>query len=293
MQSGLFTARQAVDAGASPAQVRRRRQTGRWITVVGDALAPHKLDVDAWIRAQGIALTWPDGVVALTSAAEVHGFPVPRDGPAHVIVPRRTRRREGVVTHELTLDAGEVVQVGRALVTSRQRTLFDCIGRLATDAAERLVAWAVTREVIAPEQLRRAVDARPGSWGNAARRQALADISDGTLSAAERRLHLILSRAGITGWRFDQKIHDSAGLVGRADVLFEHERLVVEVDGWAHHGREQFQRDRTRQNRLVAAGYTVLRFTWADLTERPDVVARQIRSMLASLCVLHRRIERR
>ena len=46
-----------------------------------------------------------------------------------------------------------------------------------------------------------------------------------------------------------------------------------------------FQADRTRQNRLVAAGYTVLRFTWADLTLRPDDVGTQVAATLARLRV--------
>jgi very-short-patch-repair endonuclease len=46
---------------------------------------------------------------------------------------------------------------------------------------------------------------------------------------------------------------------------------------------EHFQRDRRRQNRLIAAGWTVLRFTWWDLTERPDDVLAQIRAAVARL----------
>ena len=58
-------------------------------------------------------------------------------------------------------------------------------------------------------------------------------------------------------------------------------RLVIEVDGWAFHtDPARFQRDRTRQNRLVAAGWTVLRFTWADLHHRPDKVIREVRAAL-------------
>ena len=64
-------------------------------------------------------------------------------------------------------------------------------------------------------------------------------------------------------------------------MLFAAERLVVEIDGLAFHGATRFQNDRSRQNRIVNAGYTVLRFTWADLTERPDEVVRQIRVALA------------
>jgi very-short-patch-repair endonuclease len=41
-----------------------------------------------------------------------------------------------------------------------------------------------------------------------------------------------------------------------------------------------FQADRTTTNVLQLVGYTVLRFTWADLTRRPEMVARQIRTAL-------------
>jgi very-short-patch-repair endonuclease len=75
------------------------------------------------------------------------------------------------------------------------------------------------------------------------------------------------------------------GADGRAvvvDVAFLAERLLIEIDGErAHRGREAFVNDRRRQNTLVGAGYTVLRFTWWDLTQRPDAVLAEIRRHLA------------
>jgi len=53
----------------------------------------------------------------------------------------------------------------------------------------------------------------------------------------------------------------------------------------AYHGAARSQDDRTRQNRLVNAGCAVLRFTWQDLTERPDLVARQVLAALRRLGV--------
>ena len=58
--------------------------------------------------------------------------------------------------------------------------------------------------------------------------------------------------------------------------------VVIEVDGYAYHSRAAFQTDRTKQNRLVMAGYTILRFTWADLTERPGAVLQAVRDATAS-----------
>ena len=61
------------------------------------------------------------------------------------------------------------------------------------------------------------------------------------------------------------------------DLAFVAERVAVEVDGWAYHvDPDRFQGDRSRQNRLTAAGWIVVRFTWADLVEKPDEVVAMI-----------------
>jgi very-short-patch-repair endonuclease len=64
-------------------------------------------------------------------------------------------------------------------------------------------------------------------------------------------------------------------------VAFPEARVAVEVDGRAWHSAgDRFQHDRSRQNALVAAGWTVLRFTWADLTQRPDLALAVIATTL-------------
>jgi very-short-patch-repair endonuclease len=58
--------------------------------------------------------------------------------------------------------------------------------------------------------------------------------------------------------------------------------VVVEVDGYQAHGHwAAFQRDRARDRRLTAAGFTVLRFTWHQLTEKPLQVVAEIAATLA------------
>jgi very-short-patch-repair endonuclease len=54
----------------------------------------------------------------------------------------------------------------------------------------------------------------------------------------------------------------------------------VEFDGNVHRERAVFVNDVRRQNALVAAGWTVLRFTSADVLGRPDDVVAQIRRAL-------------
>lgn len=54
--------------------------------------------------------------------------------------------------------------------------------------------------------------------------------------------------------------------------------LVVECDGHEFHERtkEQAARDRSRDRRLQSAGYTVFRFTGAEIYSQRNMVARQI-----------------
>ena len=67
----------------------------------------------------------------------------------------------------------------------------------------------------------------------------------------------------------------------RVDVTYESRHLLVEVDGRATHGTsEAFEHDRVRQNSLVLEGWTVLRFTWKQITQDPDYIAATLRRAL-------------
>ena len=67
------------------------------------------------------------------------------------------------------------------------------------------------------------------------------------------------------------------------DFAWRDVRLVVEVDGYRYHRSPRaFEDDRARDVTLTVAGWTVLRFTWAQVTGRPPWVAGAIRRRLAS-----------
>jgi very-short-patch-repair endonuclease len=54
------------------------------------------------------------------------------------------------------------------------------------------------------------------------------------------------------------------------DIAFPAVRLAVEIDGRLHEDNPNvFETDRYRQNQLVSAGWTVLRFTYAILVAHP------------------------
>lgn len=109
----------------------------------------------------------------------------------------------------------------------------------------------------------------------------LTAAADGTAAESERILVRLLREAGITGWTVNRR-RRVGGTLLLPDFTFEDARLIIEIDGWAFHSDpDRFGSDRTRQNILVTEGWTVLRFTWAQLTEHPDDVIRTIRRALA------------
>jgi very-short-patch-repair endonuclease len=60
------------------------------------------------------------------------------------------------------------------------------------------------------------------------------------------------------------------------------QRLIAEVDGRAVHStRSAFEHDRHRDQRLLIAGYRVVRFTWLQVTDTPATVEATMRELLA------------
>lgn len=282
--AGLFTVRQARAAGMTVEQVRHRRRTGRWVPVAGAALAVAGRPLHPrWTDAHAVALTWPDGVAVLASAARFHGLPVPPEEPVQAWVPHARRAQRGIHPLFYDLRPADVRRVGAVAVTTPVRTVLDCIGRLRPGPAEELLIWALTRGFVDHDRLTATLATDPPMSGNSQRRRLLALTAGGAMGPAERRLHELLRDAGISGWYANRRVRDERGVIGVGDVVFPTERLVIEVDGMAYHGADRFQHDRTRQNRLVAAGWTVLRFTWRDLVDRPEHVAAQVRATLHRL----------
>lgn len=65
------------------------------------------------------------------------------------------------------------------------------------------------------------------------------------------------------------------------DFLWRRERLVAESDGrQTHLTRRAFEGDRRRDQRLMLAGWRVVRFTWDQVFDEPAVVAATLRGLL-------------
>ncbi len=278
-QAGVFTRAQARAAGWSAKQEARLVRRGDWVRVVGHAYVRAGTPVDLVVRATAAHLL-TGGVLSHRSAAVLWQLPVADDGRVHLTVrPQDNPRLAGVVVYRRPpIDDADVDLLDGVLVTSRVRTLADCLGTLPPRQAQHLLDRTLLRRWADPADLYARVRVATGLRGTPQLLRLLREAARGSRSEAERRLRLILRRARIRGWRAGVRL-DALGL--EVDVLFADARLVLEVDGRAHHSTDdRFQWDRTRQNLLVMAGYTVLRFTWWDVTERPDRVAAMVRAAL-------------
>ena len=97
----------------------------------------------------------------------------------------------------------------------------------------------------------------------------------------ETRLRHLLLRRGMPRPEVQTELHDSSGVfVGRADLYYRAERLVVEFDGGNH--RDRLVSDDRRQNALVNAGFTVLRYTSVDVFQRPAAILTEVRAALSA-----------
>lgn len=287
-QAGVFSREQARAEGWSQHQICRRLRTGHWLRVAGTALARADAPVSATGLVWAVRLTWPDAVASHRTAAQFHRFPIDAEalepGVVDAVVARPLRSLRDVRSHLLPLGPHDVRRIpGGARVTTPQRTALDCLRTLAPEHALRLVPWLLTRKVLSRKEIALAARDGLGRWGTPQLVRLLRVTAGEAYSPAERLMHEALRRARFTGWTANATVTDRLGIIGVVDVLFAAERVVVEVDGWlAHADRATFQSDRARQNRLVTAGYLVLRFTWEDLTRRPGTVTARIREALAS-----------
>jgi hypothetical protein len=76
-------------------------------------------------------------------------------------------------------------------------------------------------------------------------------------------------------------VRDGNGrFLAEVDLAFPEHKIAIELDGGDHLDRDVFERDRPRQNELVLAGWTVLRFTWDAYRSGPDALVAAVRLAL-------------
>lgn len=285
-QHGLVTSEQALKA-LGPGRKDRWVEQGRLIStqprvfrVVG---APQ-----TWHQAVLAAALAADGVVSHRSAAELWGLTQPagyvdvsvRPDRKPILRPPAILHRVGDLHPELAVDRHGL------RITDPVRTVIDLGLVLPTWAVRDTLSRGLTTRLLTIEDVDRlrAALGRQGRNGTGVIRTILEErllMAGSEESVLEARFHDLVRRHDLPAMSVQHEVWHAGRFVARVDAAYPEAMLAIEVDGYsAHASPETFQRDRTRQNRLVALGWTVLRFTWADVVQRPAEVAQTIREAL-------------
>jgi very-short-patch-repair endonuclease len=277
-QDGVITHAQALAHGISEWTVQRRVRAGDWrclhprVYLVGG----HARSGTSRVRAAGL---WVGerGVISGPAAAFWLGMLPSAPGRIEVTVPRACglRGHAGVRVRRRDLDPLDRRRSHGIWHTDRPLTALETA--IAVPDGSAFLDRALQKHVPFDE-VYRAYCRNMGARGFARVATLLTAAADRADSVAERILVELLRDAGITGWQLGLPFQQ-----WKIDIAFPDARLAIEIDGWAWHADVQrFRADRHKRNALVGAGWTLLRLTWHDLTNRPDYVLTQIQANLVA-----------
>jgi very-short-patch-repair endonuclease len=195
----------------------------------------------------------------------------------HVSTPKRRKSRDRIRVHERR-DLDRVHRNGLPVTTVAQ-TLLD----FASNGEPGLLRFALANADFHSLLDVEAVEAicGRGAPGSARLRAALA-IHRPELAHARSKIERLLIELCETHRLPLPKlnVYRHGWLV---DAVWDAPRVIVELDGYnSHRTKAQLESDHQRDLELRAAGYIILRYTWRQLTETPDAVARDIRRHLGS-----------
>lgn len=190
----------------------------------------------------------------------------------HVAAPGRRRSLKDVQVH--CRRSCERVWHKRLPLTPPAQTLLDIACVLSLQMLRRALAEAEHRRLVTADDVA-AVLGR-GKPGSAALRVALErhrpELAQ-TRSHMEEAFALLCERVFVKQPRFNVWI---AGWL--VDTVWFEERVVVELDSrTAHSTARAIENDHRRDLDLRAAGFTVLRYTWRQLTEETERVVADVR----------------
>ncbi len=185
--------------------------------------------------------------------------------------------RPGLRVHRTRRLDRQEIRCRRGLpVTSPARVVIDLAPLTPDTRLERLLAQAHVERLLEPGELERALPHRPG----ASRVRSLLGAETApafSRSELERRLIALVRQAGLA-----RPIVNGTVLGFEVDFHWPEQRLVVETDGARFHDHARaFERDRRRDQILLAAGWRVMRITWRQLVAEPLAVIARLAMALA------------
>jgi very-short-patch-repair endonuclease len=284
-QHGVISRRQLLDLGLHAEAIKHRVRRRRLHPVRRGVFAVGRPDLTLhghWMAA--VLACGPGAFLSHVDAATLWGI---RGRPEATrrrwlvdicVEAHRRPRCEGIRLHRVQLfDELDCAQRDGIPVTSPVRTLIDLATVLGPRELETAINEADRLGLVDPDKLRAAAAARTRQHGVRSLRGVLDRRTFSlTDSELERRFLRLVRRAGMPRPLTQQRVNGF-----RVDFYWPELGLVVETDGLRYHRTPaQQSRDRTRDQKHVAAGLTALRFCHAQVAFEAEHVIETLRAVM-------------
>jgi very-short-patch-repair endonuclease len=272
-QWGVVTRAQLEESGVGRAGISRWVEERRLHRIHPGVYAVGHLALGMEARmAAALFYAGPGAALSHVTAAWWWGMLHAEPRRLHVSVPGRRRSIGSVRVH--TRKRPQRAWHKRLPLTPPAQTLLDIAGVVRLMELRRAVAEAEYRRLVTLAEAEAMLGrGRPGSAALRAALDCHLPQLARTRSRMEERFVLLCEReslpppavnARVAGWTVDA-------------VWFDH-RIAVELDSHSAHGTPAaMEEDRRRDLELRTAGYTVLRYTWRQLTDERDLVIADLR----------------
>ena len=283
-QKGNVTRSQLLALGLKPGAIDYRIATGRLhprfrgVYLVGHVAEP------PYSREFGAVLACGDGaVLSHRSAAVLLAMiaPSPDWWEIHVSIPSRsTRGHAGIRVHRVpSLERTDVGTCQDVPCTSPARTLIDFAEHAQLREIERAYHEALAQRLLKRADLQSLLQRVRGHRGAPLIKTLIETDGGSTLtrSQAEELFLAMVRSARLPQPAVNARLHGY-----EADFHWRHKRLIVEIDSGRWHGiPAAVDRDRRRDAHLRSNGWTVLRYSFKQLTDDRDAVIAELAAALA------------
>jgi very-short-patch-repair endonuclease/alkylated DNA nucleotide flippase Atl1 len=287
-QHGALSRQQALGAGLSPSAIARRLATGEWVRLFQGAyrLAGSECTFEQRLMA-GTLAGGAGAVASHRAAAALLGMPgAPRW--VEITVPRTSRvELEGVIAHRTRLLVREDVSTVRRIpVTTAGRTIADLASFYSKAKLGPMLDYSLANRLVTHADL----EARATGRKHDDVLRELLDERPATVrpmgSEFEACLFRGLRDAGLPLPVAQYRVLMPDGSEVFLDFAYPDVMLAMEADSYLWHASlADWQRDRARNNELVALGWSILPLTYDLVVHTPAEAARQVRGARASRLV--------
>jgi hypothetical protein len=274
--NGVFIGAHALSEGVL---TERQLRNGPYVRVLHGVYAPSSMPRDHLLRCRAAALLMPaTAALGGRSAAAVLGAPSPGYAdPVTVLLPEGTQWRgpSGVRVHRVALEAADVGTDDDGVRHTRSiRTAWDVAVLETTQTAVGVLDAMLHDGLVDRAELDGLLRSHRGRWG-ARRARTAFELTDGRAqSPPESWVRVACALAGLPSPVPQYDVIENGVRLGRVDLAWPAARLIVEYEGEYHFDGVQIARDDVRIQRLIAAGWRVIRLAAHDLRSMETVVAR-------------------